>query len=697
MAASMSDEPKEPDANDLLRAGQPVPLEGEPIVVSLDEERKKPRRRKGGEGAPPSPPITPNVSVFSTTDTGNAERFARALSGKARFVPMWKKWIVWDGVRWVVDWAGNLALGLTRVVLEQLLTEARDAASYDARRFQELLRFAARSAGKTARASMLALAAAEPGMAIDHALLDRDPWVLNVANGTLDLRRGELRPHSSADLLTKITTVDYDPNAEAPLWRTFIDQITKSDVEVAGYLQRFAGYCLTGSVQEQCFLFAQGTGANGKGTYAETLRFILGDYAGVARAELLMEQRKSEHQTEVASLFGKRLVLTSETKREAEWDEPRLKWFTGGDTLTARRMNEDEWTFEPTHKFLVLGNSRPNVQGRDDGIWRRIHLVPFEASFPEGVRDPELPQKLRAEASGILRWAVEGCLEWLSNGGLRRPRKIEEATLRYRRETDALAEFLRHCCVVGPDHRATRKGVRQRYEAWCQEQNDRPWRPATLTKALRERGFVECSVKDAQGVPQDGWKGLRVLHAWERSPAPEGAAERGVAGGEEGSERRDCRDFVGTSGTEVPTARTLENVGNSSLGREVGTSSRARDRSKNYNRLQQVPTGPYRAPLPTAQPPETTEVSSVGTSVGTSRELSHEAIDALPAWAKPPQTTERAGWVWWYQRLLEHQRLSPTRPLDSCGKQARDELIRLGLDRGEQAVLDDLDDDGGHL
>ena len=259
--------------------------------------------------------------------------------------------------------------------------------------------------------------AVSPGIYRALADFDCDPMLFNVANGTLDLRTGTLRPHSRDDRLTRMVDVPYDPDARAELWHAFLWRITAQRVNLYKYLQRLVGYCLTGKVSEQVIVFLFGIGANGKSVFCETVAALLGEYGMQAQPELVMARRHGGIPNDVAALRGRRLAQMNETTQGSRFDEAKLKHLTGGDSLTGRFLHREFFDFRPTHKLIIRGNHKPQISGTDDGIWRRLHLVPFEVQIPEAEWDRSLADKLRTELPGILLWAVQGCLDWQQQRG----------------------------------------------------------------------------------------------------------------------------------------------------------------------------------------------------------------------------------------------------------------------------------------
>ncbi len=342
------------------------------------------------------------------TDSGNAERFADQHGDKVRYCYPWNGYLAYDGARWARDCVGAVEQ-LAKQTARSILKEASGESDDDRRK--ALVKYATRSESGQSRASMLRLAQSEPGIPIMPEQLDQDVWALNCPNGTIDLRTGNLRPHRREDHITKLCHVVYDSDATCPRWIEFQDRICDGHESLIAFKQRFYGYCLTGDVSEQVLLILYGGGANGKSTEVNTFLRLLGeDYAMKAPADFLMVKR-GEHPTAQAGLYGMRFVACVETDEGRRFAESMVKDLTGSERIRARRMREDFWEFDPTHKIILASNHKPTVRGTDHAIWRRIRLVPFAVTIPESEQDKSLPGKLLTELPGILAWCVRGCLD----------------------------------------------------------------------------------------------------------------------------------------------------------------------------------------------------------------------------------------------------------------------------------------------
>jgi P4 family phage/plasmid primase-like protien len=419
------------------------------------------------------------------TDLGNAKRLVRQHGQDLRFCPEWGQWFVWDGRRWQPDCGNVLVMQRAKSTVQSILAEAvgrinrhqeearalppEDQAKLQTEALQqgqELTKHAQRSQSFHRIQAMVSLAASEPAVLVHPNELDANPLLFNVQNGTIDLRTGQLRPHDRTDLLTKSASVNYDPHAKAPVWEKFLARITDNSEELTKFLQRAAGYSLTGLVKEHALFFCYGRGANGKSTFLHALLEIMGDYAVQAVPELLTVQKNTAHPTERADLIGRRLASCVENNAGDRLNESLMKQLTGGDRIRARKLYQDNTEFEPTHKLWIAGNHRPVVKDTTDSSWRRIHLVPFTVTIAPAEMDLDLPDKLRVEFSGILTWMVRGCRQWLE-AGLNVPAAVKDATAEYRDEMDPLTDFYTSQCLIEPGAKVAAQDLLKRYTAWA--------------------------------------------------------------------------------------------------------------------------------------------------------------------------------------------------------------------------------------
>ena len=498
-----------------------------------DEHDDPPYFEDGEDEAPVFPPSDEELRDDAplTTDSANAEAVVADHGKSYVYVQSWGLWLAWDGRRWAqagaeaqlqlsiiqsmrARWtAAKKRLGEAQERIHQAaLTKQRDeAAEHWEKREKSLMKHyeASQNQGRIAacRAGMQA------HLGITHDQLDRQPWLLNVANGTIDLRTAELRDHDRADLLTQITDVTYDDDARCPTWDAFLKSSMGGDLTLAMYLQRWAGYMATGLVSEHALLFLHGGGRNGKSTFVTTLCKVFGEYSCSAPRELLFASKNERHPTEIARLHAKRFVSCAEVPENASLDEAKVKDLTGGDTISARHMKEDFWDLIPTHKFGLSGNYKPVIRGSDDGIWRRLRLVPWLVQVAEIDVAKALPEKLFAERAGILRWIVLGCLEW-QRVGLADPEVVRGATGEYREESDAIGKYMAERVVFGKEEIVPRAEIRKAYETWCEEQGYQPIGARRFAQRLRELGVTEAGKRVGTTVV-NAWRGCRLRHGSE--------------------------------------------------------------------------------------------------------------------------------------------------------------------------------------
>lgn len=453
------------------------------------------------------------------TDAGNAARFAAQHRQDVRYVFAWRSWLEWDGTRWRRD-PGDGVVRRAKATAKSLYAEA--AAERNEVRRKALAAWAVRSESEPAIRRMVELAKSEPGIPITPEDLDRDPWLLNCPNGTVELRTGHLRPHRREDFLTKITAAPYDPAAQHPVFARFLEQALPDD-DTRAYVQRVAGYALTGDTREEALFFAHGPTAGGKSTFLEALRRTWGDYAATADFSTFLARKHHDGPREdIARLAGVRLVTSVETRDARRFADGLVKTLTGGDTVTARRFYENSFEFVPRFKLLLAANSRPHVSAEDDALWRRLREIPFPLSLRPEDRNPAVKKTLTDPAqagSAILAWAVEGCHRWLSDG-LGTPQAVAHATENYRQSQDPLGDFLAECCVLGHDLEVSAERLRQEYDRWCREAGIRtpvtgkPW-----GVGLRERG---CTATRHDGARF--WRGIDIRLA-DADPAEPGATD----------------------------------------------------------------------------------------------------------------------------------------------------------------------------
>ena len=403
----------------------------------------------------PEPVIGHDESVWGTEDA-LALTFTRRYQRDWRYVAAWGRWLVWDGQRWRSE-DTLAATDLIRQVCRHAALQSHNP----------------KTAAKLATAGTVGgverLARADRRHAATTGEWDADAWLLNTPGGVIDLRTGRQRPHERSDRMTRITTASLGRLADdaCPIWRQFLVEVTGGDIELQAYLQRMAGYALTGSTQEHALFFLYGTGANGKSVFVNTLATLLGDYAANAPMDTFMETRTDRHPTDMAGLRGARFVAAIETEQGRRWAESKVKNLTGGDKISARFMRQDFFEFFPQFKLVVAGNHKPAIRNIDEAMKRRLHLIPFTITVPPERRDKHLQQKLLAERDGILAWAVQGCLDWQRLGRLDPPQQVLEATEEYFEAEDALGRWLDERCVCEANGKSLTAELFNDWKQWA--------------------------------------------------------------------------------------------------------------------------------------------------------------------------------------------------------------------------------------
>lgn len=435
------------------------------------------------------------------SDAGNAERLEVLYGHVVRYAHDARRWHVYDGRAWAPDRHG-MAARLARETIEAVHEAAKGAADEER---AKLRKWALQSENATRIKAALEVAQSRPALAVVTADFDTDPWALNVRNGIVDLRTGELRPHDHAEMHSKVANAALTGSAACPQWEAFLERVLP-DAEVRRFFQKAMGYSLTGDIGENIFLFPYGSGANGKTTALAVLRAVLGDYATEAPPGLLVARRgDDEHPTAIAGLRGYRFVTTQEIEEGQRMASGLLKRITGEPELTARKLYRDFETFPNVSKLWMAANDKPEVNGLDEAVWRRIRLLPFTVTIPEGERDPGLTSKLLAEADGILGWMVEGLRAYHAEG-LAPPPAVRVATDEYREESNPLREWVEDACELEPDAVTPARELRDAYEAWAiRHRRKRVGANGNWSKALSGLGCTDERTRTGRR-----WLGIRL-------------------------------------------------------------------------------------------------------------------------------------------------------------------------------------------
>lgn len=491
----------------------------------------------GEEAEPPKLKGIPSAQHL-VTDQANAGRIVSRFA--KNIIVANGRWHSWDGKRWVADEAEvyRCACKLSRIVHQEAADWAKKTAADDDERklidgvVKALKEWAKRSEMKATMEAAVQLA--RKMLAVPEGQMDRDPWLLNCQNGTVDLRTGELRAHNPEDYITKIAPLAYDPKAEALLWHQVLGRVTLEEGAatrpLASFLQRWFGYCATGSTREQQFVVHWGSGSNGKSTVLDVVADVLGDYAGTAAPGLLVSNGKDRHPTEIADLFGRRMVTAHETGDGGALREDFVKQATGGDRIKARYMRADFFEFSPTHKLQLLTNHKPIIKGQDVGIWRRVLLMPYAARFGSAeevtagrahfIKDNRITDRLKAERQGVLAWVVQGAIAWFTDG-LAPPDAVLAASRDYQAEQDRVTQFLTEACELGHEYSEPLTfgmgGLYPAYVGWCRESGFHPLAKnrlqAELARAVPGYAVFCTKEKNHEGRRRDIWRvrGLRLL------------------------------------------------------------------------------------------------------------------------------------------------------------------------------------------
>lgn len=439
------------------------------------------------------------------TELGYAHRLVHVYGGELRYVAAWRRWLTWDGKRWCHDGTGRAARRMKSIArqLTDVALDMPEGGKEQAQEKQTALAAARRGESSAGVSGALTLASTERGIVVTPDHLDADPFLLNCPNGILDLRTGDLGPHDPARLLTKMTGTPYEPGAAGPVFARFLDRVQPAP-EMRDYLARLLGHALEGRVVSHVLPIFHGDGGNGKGTLLNhAVLPALGDYADAADADLLTARSFDAHPTGVADLCGLRLAVLHESDAGRHLAEGTVKRLTGGDRLKARRMREDFWSFDPSHTFVMLTNHRPVISGQDEGIWRRLRLIPWDVVITDAERDEELGDKLALELPAVLAWLVAGYQSWREQG-LSDPQQVVAATRDFRAASDALQRFLDQRCIRGHGLTAGSSELYTAWKSWCAAEGEEPGTQTAFSTQVENKGIDKF--KDSGGRMR--WRGL---------------------------------------------------------------------------------------------------------------------------------------------------------------------------------------------
>ncbi len=434
--------------------------------------------------------MMPQDATVWATDDALALAFTSRYSDDWRYCASWGKWLVWTGCRWQPD-----ETLMSHHLIRSICREA--ALKVDAHRLAAKL-LASGTVGGVER-----MARADRRHASTSDEWDADIYLLNTPGGVVNLRAGKTRPHDRGDRMTKIANAT--PKGDCPQWKAFLNDVTGGNVLLQEYLQRMAGYCLTGATSAHALFFLYGTGANGKSVFVNTLASILGDYATSAPMDTFMDARGDRHPTDLAGLRGARFVASVETEQGRRWNESKVKAITGGDKVSARFMRQDFFEYFPQFKLLIAGNHKPSIRNVDEAMKRRLHLIPFTVTIPPERRDGKLTEKLFAERDGILAWAVEGCLAW-QREGLLPPDCVVSATEEYFEAEDALGQWMDESCDLTPEAKVASSDLYANWREWAERAGEYVGSIKRFSELLVTRNFAPTRLHGGKR----GFKGLAI-------------------------------------------------------------------------------------------------------------------------------------------------------------------------------------------
>ena len=409
---------------------------------------------------------------YDMTDTGNAQRLRDKYKGNIKYSYIRKKWYYWTGKIWAVDNTGEI-----KKLADEIINDIKKEAfmEKDEDKQAELLKWATKTASSKGKEAMIKETQHIESVPVIMEEFDCYNDYLNCQNGIINLRTGELLPHDSNFMMSRICYAEYDNSGKTPeKWLSFLNDITNGDKELQEYLQKCVGYSLTGSIREQCAFFLYGLGNNGKSTFLDTISDLLGSYASNVQPDtIMMKKNDSGANSDIARLKSTRFVTSEEPTEGVRLNEGLVKQLTGGGKVTCRFLYGDEFEYEPEFKIWIGTNHKPIIRGTDVGIWRRIRLIPFEVNIPKEKVDKNLKYKLREELPQILKWAVDGCIKW-QKYGLELPQSVVRATKEYKIEMDILANFVDSCIEIDYTNgeNISAQDLFTLYGAWAKKNNE---------------------------------------------------------------------------------------------------------------------------------------------------------------------------------------------------------------------------------
>ncbi|HDR4948971.1 TPA: DNA primase [Bacillus cereus] len=446
---------------------------------------------------------------YSYEDTGNARRLTDTYGEAIRYSYIRKNWYFYDGKIWMID-----QQGMMKNIADKVIERMKEEPVYVPEGEEEeemtkaLQKHLKSSRGSQKKTNMIK--ESEHLLSIQPHEFDCDPDLFNVQNGYLDLQTGQLHEHDKTKFFTKVSSVEYTDKMDCPLWMDFLHQIFDGDQQLIEYIQRAIGYSLSGSTEEQVMFILHGNGRNGKSVFLDVITEIFGNYAtNIQPQTIMVKQQSSGANSDIARLDGARLVTTTEPNEGVRLDEGLVKQLTGGDQVTARFLYENEFDFMPQFKLWMATNHKPIIRGTDDGIWRRLAIIPFTVQIPKAQVDKRLKHKLRREVRAILHWAVEGYIKWRKDG-LQEPQVIQDQREEYRTEMDPIEAFIEECCEREVQGKVQAKTLYQIYRDWASENGQYMM---SNTKFGREMGKKFHKSKGSDG---NYYTGIQLLEEYEK-------------------------------------------------------------------------------------------------------------------------------------------------------------------------------------
>jgi P4 family phage/plasmid primase-like protien len=468
--------------------------------------------------------VTGNINL---TDLGNSKRLLKAFGHDLLYCGKQRAWYLWDGTRWIKT--EDVSVHQFAKATVQMM----DCDSEDEERQKAFARHKMVSEGKARIEAMVSLARGD--VPVLPRQFDGDKMLLNVANGTLDLRDGAFHGHARTDKITKISRVMYDPTASCPRWEQFMSEIMDENQAMVEYLQRAVGYSLTGDTTEQCLFVLIGAGGDGKSTFLNMLKYIAGDYSETAAFNSFTAKKNNGTTEDIAKLWGARVVTAIESDAGERLSVSLIKTVTGCEEITARFLYEGSFSFTPEFKLWMATNHVPKIIETDDGIWRRVKHIHFPVQFLDGRRDKHLGEKLKAEASGILNWALDGLRAW-REGGLQEPARVTESTLEYRAGMDVIGHFIEDRCSIDPTRMVGKRPLYEAYKSWAKDAGEFLLGDRDFRNDLLKRGFVERRTKSSRM-----WVGIGLFA---EQPSIDEDSNGEAMQGEAPSPKQDSRERV---------------------------------------------------------------------------------------------------------------------------------------------------------